>query len=289
MLAQFIVSGIVVGCVYALVAVGFTVIYDATETVNFAVGESLMIGAYFLLTFWVLWEIPYLWSLALTLLASGALGYLVYDRLVSRPLMGAGLLPRVVALMGMAAILKGLARVIWGADAYHLPPPITAAPLRFGPVAITAQEILIVVVTVAVVAGLYVFFRYTKLGTAMRATSQSRRAASLMGVNVSVVFAAAWIIGTMLSAVGGVLLAPLLLVDPDMGELGIKSFTAAVLGGFGSLAGAIVGGVLLGVVENLVAGYLRADWQNAATFVLMVLVLAIRPTGLFGKADSTRV
>ena len=133
MLAQFVVSGSVVGCIYALIAIGFTMIYNATETVHFAVGESVMIGAYFLLTFWTLWGLPYFAALALTLLASAAMGYFVYDRLVSRPLMSAGLLPRVVGLMGMAAILKGSARLIWGADPYYLQPAISAQPVTTSP------------------------------------------------------------------------------------------------------------------------------------------------------------
>lgn len=289
MLAQFIASGIVVGCIYALVAVGFTMIYNATETVNFAVGESLMLGAYFILTFYKLWELPYAVALLLTLGSAGVLGYIVFDRMISRPLLEATLLTRVIALLGLATVLKGLVRLIWGADAYHLPSPVPTDPVRLGPALVTIQEIIVVGVTVAIVAGLYLFFRFTKLGKAMRATSQSRRAASLMGVNVSAVFAVTWIIGTMLSALGGVMLGPLLLVDPDMGHIGIKSFTAAVLGGFGSIPGAIIGGILLGVVENLVAGYLRADLQAAATFMLLLAVLAIRPTGMFGASLERRV
>lgn len=289
MLAQFIASGIVVGCIYALVAVGFTMIYNATETVNFAVGESLMLGAYFILTFYKLWELPYPVALLLTLLSAGTLGYIVFDRIVSRPLIEATMLTRVIALLGLATVLKGAVRLIWGADAYHLPSPVPTDPVRLGPALVTIQELIVVGVTIAIVAALYLFFRFTKLGKAMRATSQSRRAASLMGVNVSAVFAMTWIIGTVLSALGGVLLGPLLLVDPDMGHIGIKSFTAAVLGGFGSIPGAIIGGILLGVVENLVAGYLRADLQAAATFVLLLAVLAIRPTGMFGVSLDRRV
>lgn len=289
MLAQAIVSGIVVGSIYALVAVGFTMIYNATETVNFAVGESLMIGAYFILTFYKLWELPYWAALGMTLGAAGLLGFLVFDRMVSKPLIDASLLSRVIALMGLASVLKGGARLIWGADAHHLPSAVSTEPLRIGPVLVTIQEVAIVLVTVAILAALYGFFRYAKLGKAMRATAQSRRAAALMGVNVPFVFAVTWIIGTMLSALGGVLLGPLLLVDPDMGHIGIKSFTAAVLGGFGSIPGAILGGILLGVVENLVAGYLRSDFQAAATFILLILVLAIRPTGMFGQAMERRV
>lgn len=289
MLAQFIASGIVVGCIYALVAVGFTMIYNATETVNFAVGESLMLGAYFILTFYKLWELPYPVALLLTLMSAGALGYIVFDRIVSRPLMEATMLTRVIALLGLATVLKGAVRLIWGADAYHLPSPVPTDPVRLGPALVTIQELIVVGVTIVIVAALFLFFRFTKLGKAMRATSQSRRAASLMGVNVSAVFAMTWIIGTVLSALGGVLLGPLLLVDPDMGHIGIKSFTAAVLGGFGSIPGAIIGGILLGVVENLVAGYLRADLQAAATFVLLLAVLAIRPTGMFGVSLDRRV
>ena len=289
MLAQFVVSGVVVGCIYALVAVGFTIIYNATETVNFAVGESLMLGAYFILTFYKLWDLPYPLALVLTLIAAGLLGYIVFDRIVSRPLIAAPMLTRIIALLGLSTVLKGAVRLIWGADAYQLPTPFPTRTINIGPAVMGIQEMVIVGATVAIVAALYLFFRYTWLGRAMRATSQSRRAAALMGINVPGVFAMTWVVGTMLSALGGVLLGPLLLVDPDMGSIGIKSFTAAVLGGFGSIPGAILGGILLGVVENLVAGYLKAELQPAATFILLLGVLAIRPTGMFGTRLERRV
>jgi branched-chain amino acid transport system permease protein len=288
-LVQFLIGGLVVGCIYALVAIGFTVIYNATETVNFAGGESLMLGAYFILTFSKLWGMPYPLALAATVGAAVLLGFVVFDRLVSKPMMKASLLSRVIALMGLAAIIKGTVRLVWGADAYDLPATFGTRPWHVGPILITPQEVAIVTITLAIIAGLYAFFELTRFGAAMRATAQNRRGAGLVGVNVAVVFAAAWIIGTVLSVLGGVLLGPLLLVEPDMGYIGIKSFTAIVLGGFGSIPGAIVGGILLGVVENLVAGYLRADLQTAATFVLLIGVLAIRPSGLLGTPVATRV
>lgn len=289
MLLQFLINGVVVGCIYALVAIGFTVIYNATRTVNFAGGESLMLGAFFLLTFWKLWGLPYPAALVLTLAAAALLGFVVFDRLISRPMMEASMLSRVIALMGVAAIMKGSARLVWGADAYNLPAAFGTRPWTLGPVLITPQEVAIVAFTAVIILGLYLFFQLTKLGKAMRATSQSPRGAALVGVDVAGIFAAAWVIGTMLSAFGGVLLGPLLLVEPDMGFIGIKSFTAVVLGGFGSIPGAIAGGVLLGVVENLVAGYVRADLQIAATFLLLIGVLAVRPAGLLGKPIRKRV
>ena len=289
MLASVIVNGIVVGCIYALVAVGFTMIYNATETVNFAVGESLMVGAYLLLTFNKFLGWPYLAALLATLAIAGLMGFVVFDRLVSRPLMSAPLLSRVIALLGLASVMKGTVRLIWGADAIHMSSPFSTKPIVIGPVEISQQEIAIVIVTVSVIGALYLFFQHTKIGMAMRATSQNRRAASLMGISVTGVFAAAWIIGTMLSALGGVFLGPLLLVDPDMGSIAFKSFTAVVLGGFGSLPGAVVGGILLGLVENLAGGYIRTDLQIAATFILLIAVLAVKPTGLLGKPMAKRV
>lgn len=289
MLTQFIISGVVVGCIYALVAVGFTLIYNATQTVNFAVGESLMLGAYFILTFYKFGELPYPVALVLTLVAAALLGYLLFDRLISRPLIEATLLTRVIALLGVATVIKGTVRLLWGADAHHLPTPVSTAAVSVGPAQVSIQEIIVVAVTFAIIAALYLFFAFTRLGKAMRATSQSRRAAALMGINVPGIFALSWILGTMLSALGGVLLGPLMLVDPDMGHIGIKSFTAAVLGGFGSIPGAILGGILLGVVENLIAGYWRADFQSAAAFLLLLAVLAIRPTGMFGVSLERRV
>jgi branched-chain amino acid transport system permease protein len=289
MLTAALVNGVVVGCIYALVAIGFTVIYNATETVNFAVGESLMIGAYLLLTFQKLWGWPYYAALLSTLAGAGLIGYVVFDRLVSRPMMTASLLSRVIALMGLASVLKGVVRLVWGADAFYLSPPFPTAPIIIGPIEISIQELAIVGITCFVLIALYVFFRFSKTGMAMRATSQNRRAAALMGVNITGVFAAAWIIGTALSALGGAFLGPLLLIDPDMGSIAFKSFTAVVLGGFGSIPGAIIGGILLGVVENLAGGYIRSDLQIGATFILLIAVLAVRPTGLFGKPAQKRV
>jgi branched-chain amino acid transport system permease protein len=289
MLAQFILSGLVVGCIYALVAIGFTVIYNATETVNFAGGEALMLGAFFFLTFTKSWLLPPAAAFVLTLAAAGLLGFVVFDRLISRPLMEASLLSRVIALMGISAVLKGVARLVWGADAYNLPATFGTRPWRIGGLLITPQEVAIAGTTVAIIAALYLFFQFTRIGMAMRATAQNRRGASLMGVNVPNVFTLAWVIGTVLAGVGGVLLGPLLLVDPDMGHIGIKSFTAIVLGGFGSIPGAILGGLVLGVVENLVAAYLRPEFQAAATFGLLIAVLAVRPTCVFGIAPASRV
>src|SRR4051794_210287 len=289
MLIQILINGVVVGCIYALVAVGFTVIYNATETVNFAVGESLMLGAYFALTFTKLWNWSYPLAVLATIVAAGVLGYAIFDRAISRPLMKASLLSRVIALMGLSAVIKGTVRLVWGADSYQMRSPFSTRPIALGPVLLTFEEIAVVLITVAVVGALFLFFRFTKFGTAMRATAQSRRAAALMGVNVAGVFSAAWVIGTVLSALGGVLLGPLLLVDPDMGFVSFKSFTAVVLGGFGSLPGAVIGGVLLGLVENLAAVYIGADLQTAATFLLLIAVLAVRPTGLFGRPLQRRV
>jgi branched-chain amino acid transport system permease protein len=204
-------------------------------------------------------------------------------------MMTASLLSRVIALMGLASVLKGVVRLVWGSDAFYLSPPFPTAPIVIGPAEISFQELAVVAITCVVLVALYVFFRFTKTGMAMRATSQNRRAAALMGVNITGVFAAAWIIGTALSALGGAFLGPLLLIDPDMGSIAFKSFTAVVLGGFGSIPGAILGGILLGVVENLAGGYIRSDLQIGATFILLIAVLAVRPTGLLGKPPQKRV
>ncbi len=289
MLIQVLLDGIVLGCIYALIAVGFTVIYNATETVNFAVGETLMLGAYFFLTFSKLWNWSYPLSVLATIAAAAVLAYAVFDRLISRPLLKASQLSRVIALIGLSAVIKGTVRLVWGADSYQMRSPFPTRPIPLGPVLVTVEEIAVVLTTVTVVGALYLFFQFTKFGTAMRATSQSRRAAALMGINVVGVFSAAWVIGTVLSALGGVLLGPLLLVDPDMGSVSFKSFTAVVLGGFGSLPGAVIGGVLLGMVEDLAAAYIGADLQTAATFVLLIGILAVRPTGLFGRPLERRV
>jgi len=191
--------------------------------------------------------------------------------------------------MGIAAVIKGTVRLTWGPDAQHLAPVFGTTPRAVGPVLITAQDLWVVSSTVAIIAALYVFFRFTPLGKAMRATSQNRRAAQLCGININRIFATAWVGGTILSALGGVFLASIIVVDPDMGIIGIKSFTAVVLGGFGSFPGAVIGGILLGITENLVAGFLGAQYQLAVTFLLMLVVLAIRPAGILGRSRERRI
>jgi branched-chain amino acid transport system permease protein len=284
-----LIDGIVVGCIYALVAVGFTIIYNATETVNFAVGESLMLSAFFALTFYKLWGWSYPATVVCTLLLAGLLGYVVYDRLVSRPMINAPELSRIIALVGLSSVLKGSARLVWGGTEYQMPSAFPASRLTLGPIAFTLQEFTIVAATVVIVALLYVFLNFTRLGTAMRATSLNRKAASLMGVNVASIYTIAWVLGTVLSAIGGLLLAPMLLVQADMGSIAFKSFAAVVLGGFGSLPGAIIGGIILGITENLASAYIRPDLQIGVTFLVLLGVLAIRPTGLLGRPRQRKV
>lgn len=283
MLIPLLVDGIVVGCIYALVALGFTIIYNATETVNFAVGESLMLSAYFVLTFYKLWGWSYPTAVFCTLLLAAILGYVVFDRLVSRPMIAAPELSRIIALVGLSAMMKGMVRLVWSGDAYQIPSALPAGRVTLGPAAVTLQQLTVIVVTVATAGGLYAFLRWTKIGAAMRATSNNRRAAALMGVDVKSIYTLAWVVGSVMSAIAGLLLAPLLLVQPEMGAIAFKSFTAVVLGGFGSMPGAIAGGIILGVTENLASAYIRADLQVAVTFGVLLAVLVVRPTGLFGR------
>lgn len=288
MFAQLVFAGLVVGSLYALVALGFTLIYKATEVVNFAHGEILMLGAYVALTLMVGLGLPFPVALPVTLALAALFGLLLNWSAI-RPLMDASLLSQVIALLGIASIVKGTVRNVWGVQGHYFPPPLPTDPLSLGGVLATPQDLAVIGVTLACIAALYVFYEHTRVGLAMRGTSQNRKAAALMGIDVPKVFALAWAAGAVLSALGGVFLAPLVVVDPDMGEIGMKAFAAVVLGGFGSLPGAIVGGVLLGVAENLVAGYVSSQVQLAVPFLLMVAVLTIYPSGLFGRTVRQRV
>ncbi|MEA4884197.1 MAG: branched-chain amino acid ABC transporter permease [Clostridia bacterium] len=289
MLGQQIVSGLSAGCLYALAALGLVLIYRTMDIVNFAHGEMAMISTFVAHTLLVRAGLPYVLA-ALGALVFAALFGMIVERVFLRPIQNGPLISMMIMTLGLLMVLSGAAGWVWGFDPMSFPRAVRGAPLFVGDLIITRDTLLVLAVTLAMAGALYAVLRFTMAGIAIRATSQNSRAARLMGVPVPRVYSLTWGISAVLGAVAGILIAPTTFLSPSMmAEVQIKAFTAAVLGGFTSLPGAVLGGLLLGVLENIVAGYISTQLKSTFAFALIMVVLFIRPNGLLGSTQRRKV
>ena len=287
-LTSQVLSGLATGCVYALIALGFVLIFKATDVVNFAQGEFVMISGFISYTLLIKLGLPYWLVFLVTIVLSGFMG-VALERIVVRPIMDAPIFSIVIATIGASTVMRSSAGIVYGYDVLPLPTILSKDPIRVGILNFTAMDLGVIGVSLVIMLILYLFFTRTKTGTAMRATAQSQTAARLMGVSVPRIFSLTWAISAGVGGVAGVLIAPIVYLDPNLGVIGVKAFAGAILGGFGSIPGAIVGGMLLGVIENLSGYFFNAGIKQVSTYVLLILVLVVRPIGLFGTAPVRRV
>ncbi|HXD99804.1 MAG TPA: branched-chain amino acid ABC transporter permease [Candidatus Acidoferrum sp.] len=287
-LTSQVVSGLATGCVYALIALGFVLIFKATDVVNFAQGEFVMASGFMSYTLLIGLGFPYGLVLVATIVLSGLMG-VVLERVVVRPIMDAPIFSIVIATIGASIVLRSSAGIVYGYDVLPLPTIFSKDPVRVGFVRFTAMDVGVIGSSLVIMVALYLFFKLTKTGMAMRATAQSQTAARLMGVSVKRIFSLTWAISAAIGGVAGVLIAPIIYLDPNLGFIGVKAFAGAILGGFGSIPGAIVGGMLLGVIENLSGYFFNAGIKQVSTYILLILVLVIRPSGFFGAAPIRKV
>lgn len=287
---QQVVSGVANGCVYALVALGIVLIYKATETINFAQGEILMIGAFLAFTFINIMGMNF-WLGALLAAGCTALVGMGIDRVIIRPMVGQPAFAIVMVTLGFGFVARSAASMVpgWGTDSYAIKRPFAADVFTLGEIAISYDHALIVATTVGLCAGLYLFFRYTKLGIAMQASSQNQLAAYYMGIPVRKIFTLIWGLSAAVAGLAGLLLAPFTFVHTNMGAVVFRAFPAAVLGGFGSIPGAIVGGIIIGIVESLSGFYLDEGIKNVAAYVVLLIVLVLKPEGIFGVVHRKKV
>jgi branched-chain amino acid transport system permease protein len=291
MLFHLISSGLSNGGLYALTALGLILVYRSTLVVNFAHGEIFMLGAFLAFTFHVTFHIAYPVALALAVVGCLLVGVLT-ERLAYRPLLGASAVSLVLASVGFSFLLKGVARVIWGGQGDFLPfPPIfTFAPFQLMGFVFVPQNLVILGGTVLCMVAVWLFLFYGKMGKMMRATADNRRAAELVGIPIERVSAITWGVGGCLGGVAGVLMAPVTLLYPDMGGvLLIKAFAAAIVGGFGSAPGAVLGGFIVGLTESLVGGYLGSQFIEVAPFAIIIVILVAKPSGLLGRAEVAKL
>lgn len=285
---QALLSGIVTGFVYALIALSVVIIYKSTDVINFAGGEVVMVGGYIGLVGIMLFHLPYLAVFAIGAVLAFAVGAF-FDRAVLTKVLGRAqpgqsiMVAMVIATVGLSYVLKGTVRLFPIADdVRRLPPMFAGEPIFMGNIILQRQDVAIVVVCGVVMAALWAFFSLTLTGKALRATSQNPRAAALVGIPVRFMRMSIWGIASVLSTVAGTLLASKLIMTPDMGVIVIMAFAAATIGGFTSLPGCIVGGIILGVIQNLVGLYLPSRATSVAPFLVIMLILTLRPQGIFG-------
>ncbi|WP_085885151.1 branched-chain amino acid ABC transporter permease [Oceanibacterium hippocampi] len=294
-LVQFAINGMSIGCIYGLVALGFVLIYKATEVVNFAQGDLMMVGAFLAFTIISLWGLPY-WVAFLLAPAGMFLIGGTLDRFVLRPVLGQPQFAIVMVTIGLGFVLRSVAGMVpgWGTETYAIETPfskegLALIPESVGKLVISEQDLSVIVATAALCLLLYLFFRHTRIGVAMQAASQNQLAAYYMGVPVKLVFSMIWGISAAVAGIAGILLAPTTLIDTNMGFLALKAFPAAVLGGFGSIPGAVVGGLIIGIIESFAGFYAPPGVKDVAAYVVLLLVLMLRPQGLFGEKTRKKV
>lgn len=291
MLSYLLISGLAIGALYALIAIGIVLVYKATGIVNFAHGELFMVSGFFAYTFHVLLGLPYAVALILALGAAFLLG-IVIERVAYRPLMRANYVSLVLATVGIAFILRGIARNLWGGlgDYLAFPPLLGPQPIILGSIILVPQQLFALGGALLAMAALALFFAATRAGKAMQATADNPKAATLVGIRVDLVYMITFGVGALAAAGAAVLMAPLTLLYPDMGfAMFIKGFAAAALGGLTSLPGAVLGGVLIGLVEALAGGYIHSKFMDVSAFVVIMAVLVFRPTGLLGARAMRKV
>jgi branched-chain amino acid transport system permease protein len=290
---QLVVTGLAQGMVYALIAIGFVIILKCSEVFNIAQGHFVLIGGYLGYTFLVPFGLPIWIALGMAIATAIVMGVII-ERLILRPLLGEPVLAVIMATIALATILGGLATLLWGGEykTYHgLLPSIS---LKIGAVSLPSESLIGLIVSVICVALLMLLFRYTKIGLAMRATAEDLQVVQSLGIRATTVYAVSWIIACIVGVIGGILLGGVSGAHIELANIGIKAFAVVLLGGVNSIGGAILAGIILGMLENVAAGYLDpllpgGGLAQIFPFIVMIIVLIFRPYGLFGLARIERI
>jgi branched-chain amino acid transport system permease protein len=285
---QLVFSGLALGSVYTMVALGFVLIYKATEILNFAQGNLMLMGAYLALTILTQFHVPLVVGLGLAVFVAAVIGSAVHF-VVMRPMLGKPLFSVVMVTLGLSILIQAIVQLLYGSvdRVYPVQVPnriLTIAGARF------SQLELTIIITVAVLVVLFaLFFRYSKLGLLMRATAEDQEVAVMMGVSADMIFSVSWAIAAGMATVAGVFMANLSQVNLGIGDIGLRAFPAVVVGGLESIPGALIGGVIIGVAESLGAGYINGSARDVIAFTILLIILMIRPFGLLGQRTIIRV
>lgn len=285
---QTLITGLGQGCLYGLVALGFVLIYKASEVLNFAQGDIMMLGAFFGVTFITVLELPYWLGFLLAVVTTAVVGYLL-DMVVIRKIIGESQISVFILTLGIAILLQSASGAIWGTEVLIIDAPYSGKILDMFGLVIGLDYIVVIIGTLLLSLALFLFFKNSNLGIAMQAASQNQLAAYYMGIPVKRIFSLIWGISAAIAAVAGILLAPISLVSPEMGFIIVKAFAGAIIGGFGSLPGVVLGGLIIGITEQMAAAFFPAGFQEISAYLVMFLVLAIKPQGLFAQIQQKKV
>ena len=287
---QLLISGVAQGCIYGLIALGFVLIYKATETVSFVQGDLMMLGAFCGLGLMTFLGFPF-WLSVLSAIAAMGLAGVLLERVVIRPILGQPAFSIVMLTIGIGYVVRGLITMVptIGTDTHVLPVPYKDKIWNVGALVLNVEQMMVISCTTLLCLLLYAMFKYSKLGIAMQASSQNQLAAYYMGIPVKSLNGLVWGLAASVAAIAGLLLAPITFVHANMGFVGLKAFPAAVIGGFGSLPGAIVGGLVIGLVESLAGFYAPEGWKDIAPYIAVLVMLWIRPNGIFGDKLRKKV
>ncbi len=287
---QLVISGVAQGCIYGLIALGFVLIYKATETVSFVQGDLMMLGAFCGLGAMTFLGFPFWLAVVSSIIAMGLAG-VALERVVIRPILGQPAFSIVMLTIGIGYVLRGLITMIpvIGTDTHVLPVPYKDEIWTIGALVLNVEQVVVIVCTALLCLLLFAIFKYSKVGIAMQASSQNQLAAYYMGIPVKKLNGLVWGLAAAVAAIAGLLLAPITFVHANMGFVGLKAFPAAVVGGFGSLPGAIVGGLVIGLVESIAGFYAPEGWKDIAPYVVVLIMLWLKPNGIFGDTLRKKV
>ena len=285
-MGQVVVSGLSMGMIYGLIACGFSLVFRMTRVINFAAGDVVMLGGMLGFTFYVWWQFPF-W-LVLIATAVGVAGWLaLVDRVALAPAYRRGVLPAVVSTIGLSFFMQNGAQIVWGRGGFSFPTVFGNEPIVFGGIRAVPELLAIFVIGALTITGLTLFLSRTKLGIATRATAADKETALLMGISVRQINTISFLVAGALSGIAGVLVAPVTFLTATMGlGLGLKGFVAAIVGGLGSLPGAVIGGLILGLTETSVGAFIDANYREGISFIVMIVILLIWPWGLFGEEGA---
>jgi len=288
-LVQYLITGMTVGSIYAMIAVGFNIIYNVTEIINLAQGEFVVLGGLVMVFVRVTLSIPTILAFPLTLLIVLMIGVL-FDRLAIRPIKQPSVMTLIIATIAASMILKGSAMFVWGKDPYDLPAFSGRTPIAFMGAFIQPQALWIIGMLIVIVLVLTLFFERNIMGKAMKACADNPEAAKLVGINVNHMILFSFALSAAIGAVAGIGMTPIALMEYDRGAmLAVKGFAAVILGGLGSFPGAILGGLVLGLIESLGAGYISSGYKDAFALIILLLLLFVKPSGLLGNATVAKL
>jgi branched-chain amino acid transport system permease protein len=285
-----LLAGLSVGCIYALVALGYSLIFASIRLLHFAQGDLLMIGGFFALTMVLTFKLGLYTGIIAVMIIAGVLGFLI-ERFAYRPIPQRMIAARIMSTLGIGLILRNMTILIWGPQPRGLPPAVfSGPPIHLPGMTVPPAYYLILIISVAIMILLTLFLGKTKLGLAMRTTAHDQSLAELMGIETSRVMSLSFMIGAAIAAAAGMLVAPITFISQGMGfRLGIKGFAAAVLGGFGNIPGSMIGGIVLGLLETIGGSFISSGYKDCIAFVVLILVLIFKPAGIMGKFHVEKV